>query len=271
MAISKPSVINYLRNIRFLQCVDYLMFLFNVFKNRKPNRLFFSEHPDFATPPLYLSYDAYNHTNWRTYYDTGLKHARLIAELINEYISENEIRICEWGCGPARVIRHLNKIDGFDKVEIFGTDYNEKSVRWCKKYINSIQFIKNDLDPPLSLEAELFDCVYAISIFTHLSEPAHYAWIKELFRLVKPKGILIFTTHGDICAKRLLPAEREKYESGCLVIKGHVKEGKKLFLAYQPPQFVKNKLLKDYVIVKHISNTAPYQFEQEVWCARKKC
>jgi cyclopropane fatty-acyl-phospholipid synthase-like methyltransferase len=81
----------------------------------------------------------------------------------------------------------------------------------------------------LPLEAELFDYVYAISIFTHLSERLHYSWIEELFRLLKPNGIIIFTTHGDLCAKRLSTTEKEKYNSGNLVGKDQIKEGKNTF------------------------------------------
>ncbi len=121
----------------------------------------------------------------------------------------------------------------------------------------------------MPLENESFDCVYAISVFTHLSEKMHYAWIEELFRIIKLNGILIFTTHGDLCAKTLLPAEKMLYGSGCLVIKDQIKEGKKYFLAYHPPQFIKTKLLKDYVVIKHVNNPAPYQMEQEVWVAKK--
>jgi glucose-6-phosphate 1-dehydrogenase len=96
-----------------------------------------------------------------------------------------------------------------------------------------------------------------------------YAWIEELFRILKPNGILIFTTHGDLCAKNLLPAYKALYDSGLLVVKDQVAEGKKHFAAYHPPKFVKNKLLKDYVVIKNINNPASYQLEQEVWVAKK--
>ncbi len=269
MATIRQAVAYYLRKAHLLQFADYLMFLGDVLKNRKPNQTFLNEHPEFIPPPTHLAYDAYNHTNWQSYYDMGLIHSKLISDLTKEYISENEIKICEWGCGPARVIRHLHKIDGFEKIELLGTDYNEESVGWCEKYIKNARFVHNNLEPPLPIETELFDCVYAISIFTHLSEKLHYDWIEELFRLIKPNGILIFTTHGDISAKRLLPAEKEKYDSGCLVIKNQIKEGKKLFAAYHPPQWIKKKLLKNCVVLKHINNAAKYQLEQEVWCVKK--
>ena len=141
----RQVVAYYLQKLHLLQFADYLEFLGNVLKNRKPNQTFLNEHPDFIPPPAHLAYDAYNHTNWQTYYDMGLRHSELISDLIKEYISENEIKICEWGCGPARVIRHLYKIDGFKKIELFGTDYNEESVSWCEKNINNVQFLKNNL------------------------------------------------------------------------------------------------------------------------------
>lgn len=246
-----------------------MMFLGNVLKNRRANKLFAAEHPDFACPPAYLAYDAYNHTNWQSYHDMGLKHASLIADLTREFIFANEITLCEWGCGPARVIRHLRAIDGFRRVDLVGTDYNEASINWCQKNIDGVRFVRNDLEPPLPLESERFDCVYALSIFTHLSEKLHYAWIDELFRLIKPGGILIFTTHGDLCTKNLLPNEKEKYQSGNLVVKDQIKEGKKHFVAYHPPQFVRTNLLKNHLVVKNISDASSYQLGQEVWVVRK--
>lgn len=269
MVAIKQKAAYFLRKVHLLQLADHLMFVGNVFKNRKPNQLFLVENPDFIPPPANLSYDAYNHTNLQCYHDMGLRHSELISDLVREHISENEIKICEWGCGPARVIRHLEQIDGFGKVELYATDYNESSINWCNKNIKNVQFLLNNLEPPLPLETELLDCVYAISIFTHLSERLHYAWIEELFRLIKPNGVIIFTTHGDLCAKRLSATEKEKYDSGNLVVKDQIKEGKKHFSAYHPPEFIKKKLLKGYDVVKHVANSSSYQLDQEVWVVKK--
>lgn len=199
----------------------------------------------------------------------GIRHSALVAELIREHITEKEIKICEWGCGPGRVIRHLGNINGFDKVELFGTDYNKKSIKWCKKTIKNVRFFVNSLEPPLPLETNLFDCVYALSIFTHLSERMHYAWLEELFRILKPNGILIFTTHGDVCAKKLLPSEKMVYDSGLLLVIDKVKEGSKQFAAYHSPQFIKTKLLANHTLLKHIKSPANHQLEQDVWVVKK--
>jgi hypothetical protein len=50
-----------------------------------------------------------------------------------------------------------------------------------------------------------------------------------------------------------------------------IKEGQKFFGVFHPPSFIKDKLLKDYVIVKNISNPGPqYKLGQEVWVVKKK-
>ncbi len=269
MAKIRQTAAYYLRKAHLLQLADHFMLIGNVLKNRKSNQIFLNEHPDFIPPPVHLAYDAYNSTSWRFYYDTGLYHSKLISDLIREFIVSNEIKICEWGCGPARVIRHLQQIEGFEKIELLGTDFNKKSIDWCNKHTKNIRFLVNNLNPPLPIESNLFDCVYAISVFTHLSERLHYQWIKELFRIIRPNGILIFTTHGDYYAEQLSPIDKKKYYAGCLVVKGHIKEGKKLFASYHPPQWVKNELLKDSIVLKHIQNADKYHLQQEVWCAKK--
>jgi SAM-dependent methyltransferase len=269
VALLTQIVANYLRTLHLLQSADYVMFAIDVLKNRKANKLFLAGHTDFIPPLAHLAYDAYNHTNWQLYYDMGLSHARLISDLTREHVSGDGIRICEWGCGPARIIRHLGEIPGFTRVELSGTDYNEETIAWCKKNIADVHFAKTGLEPPLPFETGALDCVYAISVFTHLSERMHYAWIEELFRIIRQDGILIFTTHGDTCARRLLPADRKKYDSGSLVIKSQVEEGKKHYVAYHPPQFIKNKLLQNHVVIRHISVPSEYDMEQEVWVVRK--
>ena len=265
----RHAVGHVLRRLHLLYFADQLMFSGSLVKTWKANRMFRAAHSDFVPPPLQLAYDAYNHTNWQDYFDTGLSHAALITQLIREYFPEGVLTICEWGCGPARVIRHLANTPALSGCDLIGTDYNDEAIAWCARSINGIRFERNGLQPPLPLPSEHCDCVYAISIFTHLSERMHYAWVTELFRILKPGGILIFTTHGDRSADRLLPAEKARYDSGHFVVRARYTEGKKYYLAYQSPQFVERCLLKDRVVLRHIQNPSRYLLEQDVWVARR--
>lgn len=258
-----------LRNLYLIQVVNYVFFIKDIIRNKKSNSVFLKNNPEFIMPPYSLAYDACNHTNWEHYYELGKIHSNLISSLVKKHISKNEIKVYEWGCGPMRVLRHLNQIEGFNSVQLYGSDYNKKSINWCIENFKQVNFINNNLKPPLSYNNESFDCVYAISIFTHLSEERHYLWIKELHRVLKNNGILIFTTHGDLCSNRLLKNELERYSKGQIVVRGKVKEGKKHFLAYHPHDFIKNKLLNKFEILEHIIDPRHHHLEQEVWVVKK--
>ncbi len=269
MSLTRKQIGWLLGKLHLIQLIDTGKLCYSILRNWSKNRKFLAEHPGFVPPPYLLSYDAYNHTSWIQYYFLGLSHSRLIKELIGKHIAKKRIRVCEWGCGPARVIRHLREIDGFEQVELVGTDYNSASIHWCRENIRDVQFTENKLEPPLPLESNSFDCIYAISIFTHLSEEMHYKWINELFRLLKPSGIIIFTTHGDRFVKHLSSTEKAQYDSGKLVVMDNVKEGKKHFTAFHPPRFIETKLLEKYQVVEFIKSPVSHQLEQDVWVACK--
>lgn len=104
-----------------------------------------------------------------------------------------------------------------------------------------------------------------------LAQQCHPArWIDEVVRVVRPSGIAIFTNHGDTCLDRLLPDEQQAYRAGKVVVRGGVSEGSKCFVAYHPPAYVREQLLRDADVVAHLSSPASYQMVQDVWVARKR-
>jgi SAM-dependent methyltransferase len=48
--------------------------------------------------------------------------------------------------------------------------------------------------PPLDLATESFDVVYATSIFTHYTWDEESEWLNELWRVLRPGGLLLATT-----------------------------------------------------------------------------
>ena len=270
MSGTKQRIVDWLRRARLLPLADRVMLLASMVKSRRANRRFRAAHPGFALPPAALAYDAYNHTNWQLYYDMGLLHARLVAGIVREHLPAQSLRICEWGCGPARVIRHLGAMLPDRQLALCGTDYNPRTIRWCRQHVPGIEFCENRPEPPLPFEAGRFDCLYALSVFTHLSEEAHVAWILELLRVVNQRGIVVFTTHGDACTGNLLAEERRQYAAGELVVRGGVQEGKKCFVAYHPPGFVRGRLLADAELLAHLPSPQTHGMIQDVWVVRKK-
>jgi 2-polyprenyl-3-methyl-5-hydroxy-6-metoxy-1,4-benzoquinol methylase len=268
MATYKQRIVKILRQLRLLQIIDHVLFLINLKNNQTSNKAFIENHPDFQLPSPELAYDAYGHTNWDAYYQTGIEHAQYISNLIKTNINSRSLTIGEWGCGPARILRQIPQFFQDRSVSLYGFDYNNQTILWCQKHIENITFKHNLLTPPLTQSANSFDCLYCVSVFTHLSRKMHFEWIKELSRVVKPDGIIILTTHGDLTKSNLLKQELFSYEHGELVVRDKVEEGKRTFVAYHPPSFVEDELLKGLTVISHIINPIPHNLTQDIWVVR---
>lgn len=187
----------------------------------------------------------YRHTSCDLYWRTGHDTARVISEKIQTYIDKPSPVVADWGCGLARVLRHLP--GEFDR---HGFDYNGAAINWCKENIIGIKFDKNELMPPLPARENSFDAVYALSVFTHLSEQAHEAWIGEIKRIVKPGGIFLGAFHMNLPQGQLLPHEQATFDAGRLVVRGGVKEGSRTFTAHHPEPYLRNVLFADFDIIE---------------------
>ncbi len=267
-ASSRHAISNLLRRVRLLGLADAGLLAWHAIRTAPANRRFRASHPDLPFPPLRLGFDAYGHLDHATYAATGERDARVLAEVINRELPGDAVRVCEWGCGPGRVIAPLRRLLRHASVDLVGTDYNAATVAWCRRRLSDITFQQNELAPPLPFADASFDCVYALSVFTHLSESQHFRWTEELRRVVRPDGILMLTTHSDTAADRLVPSELERYAAGALVVRGGVEEGKKWYLAYHPPAFVRGTLLAGWRLILH----GPAQFfrgTQDLWVARR--
>lgn len=247
----KQRIVAVARGARLLRPAEALKYLWECYRVRRKNAFFVAQHPGFTPPPPDVAFDAYANTDWTAYDATGREHAGVVAGLIERHAKDFPTRICEWGCGPARVLRHLRECLGARSVELFGFDYNARSNDWCRENIANVAFRTNLLAPPLPCEADAFDCLYAISVLTHLSREMRFRWIAELSRVVRPDGLIIVTTHGDACRNQLLPHERRQYDRGEMVVRGNFDEGRRLYVAYQPPSFMRANLLRDLRILSH--------------------
>ncbi len=264
----REKIVRILRACRLLSLYNAVKFQLIRMRYAGDNRRFRESNPDFAVPPLALAYDAYSHLSLSDYKRTGELHGAFIATLIREH-APNATNILEWGCGPARLLRHLE--GAFDHpVHLTGTDYNPDTIQWCRRALPGIRFIENGLEPPLPLDDASFDAVFVLSVFTHLSAAMHHAWRDELLRVLRPGGILILSTHGNRYRNHhLLADEKIRFDRGELIVRGNVEEGKKWFAAFHPPIYVRNVLLKPFEILQHTEHPIPGSLEQDVWVARK--
>jgi SAM-dependent methyltransferase len=259
-----------LRKIGFLPLAEQIRYMYKVWSLQRANNDFIKENQDFALPTAFLAFDAYSAPDWSFYKKSGEGTASfLVNDIISKYLdTQLTLSVYEWGCGPARVIRHL-PANLNNKASVFGSDYNKETIEWCTKSINNVSFSWNSLNPPLSYEDNKFDFIYSISVFTHLSESTGLNWAKELYRVLKPNGVLLITTSGDNAYEtELLDNEKKEYKDHGVVVRGEYEEGKKMYLTRHNPSYVKEKLLKNFEFIKHAPAGFPF-IEQDYWLVRK--
>jgi SAM-dependent methyltransferase len=151
--------------------------------------------------------------------------------------------VLDFGCGSGRVMRHWARVSG---PRFFGSDYNPDLVAWCEENLRFATFRVNGLAPPLPFENDQFDLVYALSVFTHLSETKQQEWLAELARVVRPGGLLLLTTRGDAWRHKLEPEELTRYDAGRLVTRYDAVEGTNLCAAWHPRRYVDERFTKDF-------------------------
>jgi len=142
--------------------------------------------------------------------------------------------VLDFGCGCGRVARHWQPTSS---VRFYGVDTNRHLVRWCKKRLGFGRFSRNAPDPPLSFESQTFDLVYGFSVLTHLSEERQMAWMRELQRVLKPRGWLVISTHGEKAARVLPEPVRMEFDAGKLVVTRYGTEGGNDWNAFHPPRY----------------------------------
>jgi hypothetical protein len=114
------------------------------------------------------------------------------------------------------------------------------------------------------------DLIYSISIFTHLSEPRHHEWFNEMLRVARKGSILYISTHGDVTRGNLTTSELSIYDSGNLVVRGNVKEGHRMFTAYQPIPFMHKLFAGKVKILEHQPGTKQsWGYQQDLWILEK--
>lgn len=148
-------------------------------------------------PPENLIFLVTNGKDPATFNATGAADLNLVRLSLAEagFNSENgRYRILDWGCGCGRIARHWQ--DGIDQIELFGCDINQELIGWCQQHIPFGDFSVCTVLPPLSYPNGYFDIIYGISVLTHLTFEAHFLWMQEIYRILKPGGLAVLTTHG---------------------------------------------------------------------------
>ena len=124
--------------------------------------------------------------------------------------------ILDFGCGWGRIIRFFLK--DVDERDVFGVDCSSEMITLCGTQQLRGTFLATAILPPTHFGDSQFDLIYLYSVFSHLSEDAHLAWLQEFHRLLKPGGLVIATTRPrsfiTLCAELARKPDLEVWQRG---------------------------------------------------------
>lgn len=134
---------------------------------------------------------------------------------INETPSNEEesFRILEVGCGVGNTIFPLLKAHTNSNVQLYGCDYSDTAIeilkshelydnKKCSAFVHDIS--SRDAYP---IEEESLDIIVAIFVLSALKKPDMPRAISQLYKLLKPGGVILFRDYGrhDMAQLRFKP------------------------------------------------------------------
>jgi SAM-dependent methyltransferase len=130
----------------------------------------------------------------KVYEQQGAETKDALLGLLSDDWSFDGKRVLDFGCGAGRTLRQF--LSESQSGEFWGADIDGASIDWLRANLcPPLHVCRSWAMPPLDLQPGSFDLIWAISVFTHLTDSS-LAWLHELHRLLRPGGLLMATYMG---------------------------------------------------------------------------
>jgi SAM-dependent methyltransferase len=137
---------------------------------------------------------------YAAYAELGAQTKVALLDLLPDGWSFAGKRVLDFGCGAGRTLRHF--LDEAEVAELWGADIDAASIEWLEGALcPPLHAIRCGPEPPLPVEGR-FDLIWAISVFTHLTDTS-LGWLLELHRRLAPGGLLMASYMGRQHSKLL--------------------------------------------------------------------
>jgi len=109
------------------------------------------------------------------------------------------------GCG--RFIRFL--IEEIPPEKIWISDIQANAVKFQSEYLEVNGILSKTKPEEFSVDQK-FDCILSISLFSHLPERTFSKWLENLYELLTPGGIFMFSVHDEALLPSHVKMDRKK-------------------------------------------------------------
>ena len=132
----------------------------------------------------------------------GFNQYRLMRQLAREAgVDFSHVdRLLDFGCGYGRIVRFFRK--DAPQADVVGVDVSAMLVEWCRAHLPFGTWHLVPALPPTDLPTGHCSLVVSFSVFTHLSEVSHLAWLEEIHRWLVPGGVAVVTLWTHPSASR---------------------------------------------------------------------
>jgi SAM-dependent methyltransferase len=100
-------------------------------------------------------------------------------------------RILDFGSGYGRILRYFAK--DAPGAALAGVDVNADFIEWCRAHMPQDEWHLVPSLPPTTVPKARCALVVSFSVFTHLSQASHLAWLEELHGWLEPGGVAVLT------------------------------------------------------------------------------
>lgn len=147
------------------------------------------------------------------YLVTGKQSMDIIRQIIQWKFKsfDNLSAFLDFASGYGRFTRHL--IQEFPADRIWVCDIYADAIKFQTEQfrVHGIVSVPNPKDYH---DDKGYDCIFVASLFSHLPEKTFASWLKKLYDLLTPRGLLIFSVHDFA----VLPPHLKMREEGILYI-----------------------------------------------------
>ncbi len=249
-------------------------FNFEKISQFRRNSQFRKRNTSLAIPPDKWLFETFQ-LNYQKYFFDGNLAAKEILKWSEDFLPKEIPAILDWGCGTGRIVQHLHKHHPY--LLLYGADTNNEMITWNNQNIKGVHFSNISFQTPTTYPENYFDLIYGISVFTHIPIILQNEWLIEMNRIIKPTGILLFTTMGAFFNKQLAQNEINQLEDTGIFEKAFIKNrltmpGNRNYSVYEKPAYFE-KIIEPYFKIIHFYDGSlfPEKFGgQDLWILQKK-